>query len=50
MYDAKGIILKQKKNGRWQMTTIKSKSNISRYKSIFANEQFLNYPKTSFVI
>ena len=50
MYDAKGIILKQKKNCRWHMTTIKSYSNISRFKSIFAKEQFLNYLKTNFVI
>ena len=49
MYDAKGIILKQK-NCRWHMTTIKSYSNISRFKSIFAKEQFLNYLKTNFVI
>ena len=34
MHDAKGIILKQK-NCRWHMTTIKSYSNISRFKSIF---------------
>ena len=45
MYDAKGIILKQKKNCRWHMTTTKSNSNISRFKSIFAKEQFLNYTK-----
>ena len=30
MYDANGIILKQK-NCRWHMTTIKSYSNISRF-------------------
>ena len=36
MYDAKGIILKQNKNCRWHMTTIKLYSNISRFKSIFA--------------
>ena len=50
MYDAKGIIPKQKKNCRWHMTTIKSYSNISRFKSIFAKEQFLNYLKTNCVI
>ena len=47
MYDAKGIILKQKKitvNGTHH------KVNISRLKSIFAKEQFLNYLKTNFVI
>ena len=37
MYDAKGIILKQKQNCRWHMTTIKSYSSISRFKSIFTN-------------
>ena len=31
------------------MTTIKSYSNISRFKSIFAKEQFLNYLRTNFV-
>ena len=50
MYDAKGIILKQKKIVDGILTTIKSYSNISRFKSIFAKEQFLNYLKTNFVI
>ena len=31
------------------MKTIKSYSNISRFKSIFAKDQFLNYLKTNFV-
>ena len=43
MYDAKGIRLKQKKNCRSHVTTIKSYNNISGFKSIFAKEQFLNY-------
>ena len=49
MYDAKGIILKQKKC-RWHMTTIKSYSNISRLISIYAKEQFPNGLNTNFVI
>ena len=47
MYDAKGIILKQKKC-RWHMTTIKSYSNISRFKSIFCKRTVPKLSKDKF--
>ena len=39
---------KTKKNCRWHMTTIKSYSNISRFKSIFAKEQIPKLSKDKF--
>ena len=48
MYDAKGIILKQKNNCRWHMTTIKSYSNISRFNSIFAKRTVPKLSKDKF--
>ena len=45
MYDAKGIILKQKQ--KMSMAYDHHNSNISRFKYIFAKEQFLNYLKTN---
>ena len=47
MYDAKGIILKQI-NCRWHMTTIKSYSNISRFKSIFCKRTVPKLSKDKF--
>ena len=50
MYDVKGIILKQK-NCRWHMTTIKSYTNISRFKIVLTTVHCSeNYSTDQFIL